>query len=228
MEIKKILEKNSDIFNILQHCPDNILNHWQVKRYSKGQNICHQEEVYEYFYLIIEGYANIYRIAENGKKYSQSVYKKGDYFGELEIFEKKPYVCSVEALTDLDILIIHRDYFLKWIEKDRDFLMYITKTLCDNFYKLSYKAGEDALYSLKYRVCNYLLYCLHEGVNTEKGIRVEVEKEHLSEKFVVTQRSINRILKYLKEKNIIEVSNKVLFIKDVEKLKKEEKNSLSE
>lgn len=228
MEIQKVLENNPVILQILKDCPYEVLKYWEIKEYPKGYIVCNQEEVDEYFYIIINGYANIYRTAENGKKYSQSVYKKGNYFGELEIFDKRPYICSVEALTELKVIRIHRKYFLQWIEKDRNFLIYITKTLCDNFYKLSKKAGEDTLYSLKYRVCNYLVYCVHSGIKTEKGIKVQVNKEHLSEMFVVTQRSINRILKYLKEKEIIEVGNKCIYIKSVEKLKEEEQTSLNE
>lgn len=228
MKIERILQSNSTIFNMLHDCPYEILKQWEIKEYPKEYVICQQDEVDEYFYIIVEGYANIYRTAENGKKYSQSVYKAGDYFGELEIYDRRPYICSVEALTDLKVLKIHRRHYLQWIEKDRSFLLYMTKTLCDSFYKLSKKAGEDTLHSLKYRVCNYLLFCLHQGVKTDSGIEIKLQKEHLSEQFVVTQRSINRILKHLKENGIIEIGNKSIVVKDVEKLKKEESISRSE
>lgn len=228
MKIQDIIERDPIMFKILKDCPYGILKHWEKKTYSKGCVVCEQDEVHEYFNIIVEGFVNVYRIAENGKKYSQSVYTKGAYFGELEIFDKRPYICSIEALTDLHIVRIHRNHFLQWIEKDKNFLMYITQTLCDNFYKLSKKAGEDTMYSLKYRVCNYLMYCLHEGIKTEKGIKIEVQKEHLSERFVVTQRSINRVLKYLKEKKMIDISNQSIFIKDVDGLKEEEQMSSSE
>ncbi|SDL10571.1 Crp/Fnr family transcriptional regulator [Natronincola ferrireducens] len=228
MEVQDIIEENPSIKEMLKDCPYDVLKCWEVKEYPKGQIICHQNMYYEYFYIIVKGYANIYIMAENGKKYSQSIYKKGYFFGELEIFEQKPYICSVEALTDLQILRINREAFLAWIEKDKNFLLYITRTLCRSFYELSKKAGEDTLYSLKYRVCNYLIYCLDKGIKRENGIEVKIEKDHLSERFVVTQRSINRTLKYLKEQDIIRVNNKSILIIDVDKLKEEEIISRSE
>lgn len=226
--VQEIIESNPSIREMLKYCPYDVLKQWEIKDYPKGYIVCQQDMYYNFFYIIVEGYANIYITAENGKKYVQSIYKKGDFFGELEIFEQKPYICSVEALTDLKVLRINRESFLEWLDKDKNFLLYITKALCNSFYKLSKKAGEDTLYSLKYRVCNYLIYCLDKGIKKGDAIEIKLQKEQLSEQFVVTQRSINRILKYLKEKGIIEVRNKSILIIDVEKLKEEEFLSRSE
>ncbi|AOT69765.1 Crp/Fnr family transcriptional regulator [Geosporobacter ferrireducens] len=228
MEIERIIEANQVVSNILRDCPYEILKKWEVKKFDRGQIVCRQDEYHDYFYIITQGIANIYRAAESGKKYSQSVYKTGDYFGELEIFDKKPYICTVEALTDLKVLRIHRDVFLQWIDKDRNFLLYITRTLCDSFYKLSKKAGEDTLYPLKYKVCNYMRYCLKNGVRRENGVEIQLQKEQLSEQFVVTQRSINRILKLLKEADIIEVTQGTIIVKDEERLRDVEQESMNE
>ncbi|MEW9121528.1 MAG: Crp/Fnr family transcriptional regulator [Thermotaleaceae bacterium] len=228
MKIQEIIESNPSIREMLKDCPYDMLKRWEIKSYSKGSIVCQQDMHYDYFFIIVSGYANIYITAENGKKYAQSIYKNGDFFGELEIFDQKPYICSIEALTDLKVLRIKRNFFLEWIDKDRSFLLYITRTLCSSFYQLSKKAGEDTLYSLKYRVCNYLLYCMDKGQKNGDAIEIKLEKDQLSGLFVVTERSINRILKYLKEKCIIDIKKKSILILDVEKLKEEEMISRSE
>ncbi|HLR36109.1 MAG TPA: Crp/Fnr family transcriptional regulator [Tissierellales bacterium] len=228
MEIKNIIETNFVLMDMLKDCPYSILKRWEMKSYSKGDMICHQNMTYDYFYVIIKGKANIYIMAENGKKYSQSIYEKGDYFGELEIFDRKPYICSVEAITNLELIRLHRNDFLQWIEKDRYFSLYMAKTLCDGFYALSKKAGEDTLYSLKYRICNYIISSMENGTEKPNGIEITFDKEQLSNQFVVTQRSINRILQQLKEKNLIEVYNNNILIKDLEGLQEEKSISKNE
>lgn len=228
MEIIDIIESNGIIKEMLKDCPYDILKRWKTVEYPKGYIVCHQNRKYEYFCIIIQGYANIYLTAENGKKYSQAIYKRGDYFGELEIFDNKPYICSVEALTDLRVIRLHRRYFLKWIDSDHNFCLYITRTLCDKFYELSKAAGENTLYSLKNRVCNYLLYRLNLEAQDVINIEIKVNKEQLSEQFAVTQRSINRVLQQLKEKGLIEISNKSIFIVDVKGLMEEEEISRNE
>ena len=227
MEIIEIIESNASIKDMLKNCPYDILKKWERKDYKKGEIICQQDITYDYFYIIIDGYVNICRTAESGRKHSQSIYKKGNYFGELEIFDMKPYICSVEALTDTKTIRIKREYFLQWIGSDLHFSLYITKTLCDSFYKLSKLAGENTLYSLKYRICNYLLYevdCNGKGSSLE----VKINKEQLSEQFAVTSRSINRVLQYLKEKGLIDVLSSSIFITDIEGLKEEERISREE
>lgn len=228
MKIKEIIETNPVIMAMLKNCPDDILSHWEIKNYLKDYIVCYQDMVYEYFHIIVEGQANIYIMAESGKKYSQSIYTEGNYFGELEIFDNRPYICSVEAITDLKVIRIHRKYFLQWIERDKHFTLYMMKTLCDGFYKLSKKAGENTLYSLKYRICNYLIGCIDNGIRQSKGIRIDFNKEQLSDQLVVTQRSINRILQQLKEKDLIEVGSNFILIIDLEGLKEEKRISQNE
>ncbi len=227
MEIIGIIESNALIKDMLRNCPYEILKKWERKDFKKGEIICQQDLIHDYFYIIIDGYVNICRTAENGRKYSLALYKKGDYIGELEIFDRKPYICSVETLTDTKTLRIKRKYFLKWINSDLYFSLYITKTLCDNFYKLSKLAGENSLYSLKYRICNFLLYEV-DSSSMDSPIEIKINKEQLSEQFAVTPRSINRVLQQLKEKGLIEVSNNSIFIIDIEGLREEERISREE
>ena len=205
---------------MFKECPYEILKQFELKEYPKEYIICHQGHEYGYFYVIAEGLVNIYRISKEGKKYSQAIYKKGDYFGELEVFSMKPYVCSVETITEARVWRIPRRPFLRWVELNKNFLLYLINTLCDSFYRLSKKAGEDTLYPLKYRICNFLLRSIDEDIRNDKYVEVPFDRERLSEQFVAT-RSINRVLKQLKEKDIIDIKNKSIIIKNLEALKKE-------
>lgn len=225
MDLNDVIQTNKRIANMLKNCPEETLEKWKITHYPKHKIICHQGEVYDRFYIIVDGLASIFIMAENGKKYIQSIYKKGDYFGELEIFNSHPYICSIEALTELTVMSLEKSHFLNWIKKDKDFLLYLTRTLCNSFYKLSQKAGEDLLYSLKYRICNHLMFCVEKGEKKPFGIKVKIPKKQLSQLLVVTPRSINRILKQLEQREIIEVYNDSIIVKDVERLKEEEVKS---
>lgn len=213
-----IIEDNKEIYDMLKHCPYEILREWEYSEYPKGRIVFRQGEVYPYFYIIIDGLADIYILAENGKKYSQAIYKKGNYIGELEIFDNQPYVCYVEALTDLKLIGIKRDYFFQWLELDRNFNSFIMKGMSKQFYRLSKKAGDDTLYSLKYRLLNFLIDGLSYGIQENDNVKINLDKNQISEQLAVTQRSINRILQYLKEKAIIDVNKNNIIIKDIEKL----------
>lgn len=223
-EIVNIIENNKEIYSMLKHCPYEILKEWRICKYKRHQVIITQGEIFNKFGILVDGQLNIYMMAENGRKYSQALYKKGNYIGELEIFDNKPSSCFVEALSDAVLIELDRNNFLKWFELDKNISSYITKTLCSLFYTLSQKSGRDALYSLKQRICSYLIECSKRNMKQNGEIKVYIKKNILGEQMGVTQRSINRILKYLKNKNIIEEQNNKIIIKDYYALKKEERN----
>ncbi len=215
MDIHKlinIMEGSPQIYEMLKYCPYNILKQWDIREYPKGHVIFRQGEVYGRFCIVVKGFIDIYVMSESGKRYSQAIYTAGDFIGELEIFDKKPFGCFVETISDVRLLEIEREYFLQWIELDKNISGYITKTLCSQFYNLSKKAGQDTLYSVKQRLCYYLISC------AKTGQRIDIHKDKLSEQMAVTQRSINSVLQYLKEKNIIDIVNNSVIIKDIDDL----------
>lgn len=211
-----IIERNPKIYELLKWCPYEILKKWQVRTVKKNTVIMKQGEVYNSFLIVVDGLVDIYIMSEQGKKYSQAIYKKGDYIGELEIFEKRPYSCFVETITDSVVLSISRDDFLKWIDMDNNINRYIMKTLCRQFYTLSMKAGEDTLYTLRQRIYKYIL---SNTSRFDNDYIVPMDKFKISEQMAVTPRSVNRVLKQLKEENIIEEENGYIRIIDIDKIK---------
>ncbi|MGD8190479.1 Crp/Fnr family transcriptional regulator [Brevibacillus ginsengisoli] len=223
--IADIIENNQTIYQMLKHCPYEILRHWHLSEYPSGTIIFHQGDVQESFYIIVDGSVDINIMAENGKKYSQATYHSGYMIGELEIFDQKPFVCNVEALTNVKLIELKREIFFQWLKLDQNFHQYITRSLSSQFYRLSRKAGDDNLYSLYHRVCRYLIDYLEQGVKKRQGTEINVNKHMLSQQFAVTHRSINRILQVLKEKEIIEINSHTLIIRNSTRLKEEEQLS---
>lgn len=224
-EIVDIMERHRQIYDLLKHCPYEILRQWVTYAYESGHVIFRQGDVQDSLFIVVEGLLDINVLAENGRKYSQATYEKGDLIGELEIFDLRPFVCNVEALTDVKLIGLKRDYFMKWIERDTHFSTRFMRELSALFYRLSEKAGEDSLYSLYHRICRFLVRSLAHGVRQVDGIKVTVDKHQLSHQFAVTPRSVNRILKKLSEQKIIISDNEELIVTDVDKLKREEARS---
>jgi DNA-binding transcriptional regulator LsrR (DeoR family) len=73
---------------------------------------------------------------------------------------------------------------------------------------------------LKQKICRYLIDNL-VCTNNKELLKINIEKEKLSEQMAVTQRSVNRVLKNLKEQNIIEIYTKYVIVKDLDILKSE-------
>ena len=215
--MREILTKDYDIFKHIIDSTEYVYNKWELLDFEEGDIICKCNEVYKYFYVIIKGNANIYHTCEKGKTYSQSIYGAGDYFGELEIFNKLPFICDVKAITPVKLIRLEDVYFEKWIRESNDVSIYLLKSLCETSYNLSKKAIVDTLYSLKFRICDYIIN-EYEKLRLKKYKKIYLRKELLSENFVVTRRSINRILKELHDNGYIYVMRDKIEILLIDKL----------
>ena len=221
----EIIENNPLVYEYLKNCPYQILKCWSINNFHKHQKIITQGEICNGFYIIESGLVDVNTVSEDGKKYSHAIYKEGNYLGELEIFDKMEYCCSAVALTDGRLLQISRTDFLRWMEIDRNIEDVLVRDVCSKFYTLSVKAAADSFYSLKYRLCEFLLQCAQQHNYMDTQQRLMINKAELSSYLAVTSRSMNRVIRELKDKGIIETKNGYLTIKNVEHLQKELSNN---
>mgnify|MGYP004475308393 FL=1 len=212
-KLVELLEKDREIFQMLRQCPYEILRRFEVKDYEADQFVLNQGEIHNRFYIIASGYGDIYVESAHGKRYLLCTYMKGDYIGELEIFKQTGYISRIQSRGKVRILELDRTFFLQWIRTDKNFNEYMIRTLCDNSYRMCLNMGENTLYTLKQRICQYLLR------NMEMDAKfVMISSEVLSQQMAVTTRSVNRVLKQLREQGFIELEKGKISICDQQAL----------
>ena len=216
-EVVEVLDKDKTIYDIFCECPYEILKTVRLKKYRSGEFRLEHGEVHDKFYIIVEGEADIFFVSDNGKKYHIATYKKGQFLGELEHFDRSPFLSLVEGRGEVVTLELSRDEYLNWLEKDSNFKQYILRVLCRYTYSSMQKMSEATLYTLKQRVCQYFI----ENTSDKGKTSLLLNVEELSERMGVTTRSVNRVLKELKDKKILEINNSKVVIIDRERLLKE-------
>ncbi|WP_411751508.1 Crp/Fnr family transcriptional regulator [Serratia sp. (in: enterobacteria)] len=213
LSVVELVTGDAILYDLLKYCPLAILRRWQLQQVKSGTLICQQHEICHEFHLIALGNVDVFIHADDGRKYLQARYHAGDMLGELEIFEQRPYICSVEATSEVTLLTLSRSDFCHWLTVDNYFNQKIIQSFSSQYYQLSKKAGEDSLYSLHQRVCHALWQSYqHQGAKNEGEITIN--KQQLSEQFAVAPRSINRILFELREQQIITVNGERITVID--------------
>ncbi|ADV69909.1 Cyclic nucleotide-binding protein [Streptococcus suis] len=198
-----IIEMNPDVYSLLKLCPYEILRKIHVKRFEDGEFELEQGEIYQYMYIIVEGRVNVYSESENGKKYFLCCSQSGDLIGEMEIFQQVPYISYVKGVGDIIALEIDKDTLLSWMALDQNFSSLFIKKICENSYRMCNRMKRNSLYDLRQRLAYYLL----EQFGGKKLASLQFNSERLSQEMAVTQRSINRLLKEFKEKQIIDLGH---------------------
>lgn len=190
---------------------------WRFDDISRGALICRQGEICQQFSLIVAGEVDVFYEAEDGRRYRQARYGKGDMLGELEIFESRHYICSVVAVGNVQLLSLPQAHFCRWLTLDNHFNQRMLRFFSQQYYQLSKKASSDNLYSLHQRVCQalWLRYQQYESTT------ILLDKQNLGQEFAATTRSINRILHDLKSLNIIDTDGERIILLAPEKLKQE-------
>lgn len=216
-ELLDILESDHFLYEMMKGCPYEILRQIKIQHYAPGKFHLHQGNIYDIFYIIVRGSAEIYVESDGGKRYHLSTYGKGRFIGEMEIFRRAPYVSSVASKEEIVLMEIARDLFLRWVDKDKNFAGILLSGISGESYNMCQNMAENTLYSLKQRVGRYLL----QNTDCEGHFYTGASTENLGEMLAVTQRSVNRILKELRDKRLISIDRKGLHIPDRESLSRE-------
>jgi CRP/FNR family transcriptional regulator, cyclic AMP receptor protein len=85
-------------------------------KFKPGQVIIREGDVGDLFYVIIEGYAEVFLRDANGSDVILHMVGPGDFFGELSMLTNEPRTARVRALDHLTALALKRDDFFKFLQ----------------------------------------------------------------------------------------------------------------
>jgi len=98
------------------------------KEYLEGEIVFRQGSEGECMFVILEGQVEV--ISESDGKFVRiAVLDKGDFFGEMAIFQKEARTATIRALADTRLLTIDKKAFLSRIEEDPSLAFRIVETL---------------------------------------------------------------------------------------------------
>ncbi|MHC4103499.1 MAG: Crp/Fnr family transcriptional regulator [Planctomycetota bacterium] len=99
----------------------------EKKKFSKGDFICRENSPGADMYVIQSGKVGVYKTI-NGEKIALGVLNPGDFCGEMSLLLKSNRTASLVVLEDTEVLVLHKEAFLRKIQEDPRFAFYmITK-----------------------------------------------------------------------------------------------------
>jgi CRP-like cAMP-binding protein len=113
------------------------------KEYQGGEIIVRQGEEGKCMYVILDGRVEVLSETD-GKLVRLAVLEKGDFFGEMAIFQREVRSATVRTMTYTHLLTIDKKTFLRRIEEDPSLAFRIVETLSHRIHKVN-----EALVALK-------------------------------------------------------------------------------
>lgn len=102
-----------------------------VKRFKAGEVIFNQSDAGQQMYIVAEGDVNIYLPGEFSRRVSLKDLSRGEYFGELSMFDEKPRSASAMATTDSVLVELSREMLSDCFERHPRAAMTVVRTMAE-------------------------------------------------------------------------------------------------
>ncbi|MBN2098120.1 MAG: Crp/Fnr family transcriptional regulator [Dehalococcoidia bacterium] len=86
-----------------------------ARSFVAGEFIFWEGDAGDHFYVTASGRVKVLKHSSLGKEFVVAFFGPGDIFGEVAVFEDRPYPASAQAVSDTEALCIGRDRFLAFL-----------------------------------------------------------------------------------------------------------------
>jgi CRP-like cAMP-binding protein len=189
--------------------------------YPKGQIIFRENNPAFGIYYIKEGKIKKYRQDRNGNEHIIYVANAGEMIGYHAVLADNTYPDSAAALEDCTIAFIPRHAFLLTIESSPDLSRHLLGALSHEYSVLSNSLSIVARHSAKERLAISLIVLREKYKLSEYDtgdICITISRKDLASMTATTEENVVRMLKELKNDNIVGTIGRKIIIYDVKSL----------
>lgn len=204
-DIQEILSKNPLFSTLEAFYLKDIIAVGEVRSWEKGAQIICEGDPGDSVYFILSGRAKVTLYGEEGGEIVLAVLKEGDMFGEMSIIDDKPRSANVEAIKDIECLIVKREAFLNYLRKHHRVYLTMFAYLTGRLREATRKIGGLALLDVCGRIAHTLIG-MSKSANRERIVSVErPTHEELAAMIGSSREVVSRALKKMTEDGYIKI-----------------------
>ncbi len=191
------------------------------QRFSRGATIFLEGSVGDALYFIIEGQVRIFITTATGQEISMSVFRQGDFFGELSLLDAQPRSASATVMQETRVLTLCRTAFLAILHDCPDMAVAVLAALSGRLRQSNHYTEYLISHSAPQRVVRRLLDMAEQhGMTTGDCQRIDLHltQDDLASLSGTTRETVNRVLAGLREQGLIEIERARLSVLNLEQL----------
>ena len=206
MEISDLITTKPQIANLICGAPMEIRKNAEVITVPENSILLEKGKPIDYFYLVLSGEVSIGKIVHDNIIFGVNNLKFNDIVGEMELLAglEESYF-TVTTSSNCVLLRIGSEYFNKWIDLDPFFTQWLAKLMAKKHCNLNYAFDEYSMMEPIAKLQLMLYRSLVNQIGTEDYATLDITREKLSEWLNVSPRTINRIIKQLKDDGEINI-----------------------
>ncbi|MFC1981794.1 Crp/Fnr family transcriptional regulator [Chloroflexota bacterium] len=167
----------------------------------------------ESFYIIAEGKVKVFKHSSLGREFIIAFFGPGEMFGEVAVFENKPYPASAQAVAETRVLGIKREDFLSFLAKRPQVALRIINILGGRLRDAQSRLRDLAGERVEQRLASVLLM-----LSSKLGDTLPFTRQEIADMTGTTTETVIRLMSHLKDRGIIRSTRGKVIILNKEKL----------
>lgn len=189
---------------------------------KKGEPIFEEGENVNGIFCIKDGVCKLSKLSPNGKDQIVKLISKGELLGQRSMISDEPVNLSAIALEDMEVCFIPKTEIMGLFTQNNNFSMNVMKTICGDLKEADDHMVNMAQKTVKERLAETLLYLKETfGTNADQSLKIQLSREELASMIGTATESCIRLLSDFNKNDLIEIKGKKIYLKDVQKLKRE-------
>jgi len=207
--------KQSLLFSSLNEAELAELSRLAIERsFRPDEFVFWEGDAPDYFYVVVEGRIKIAKYSSSGKEFIIAFFDPGEMFGEVAVFEVKPYPASAQAVADTRVLAIKKDDFLSFLATRPQVALEIINVLGGRLRDAQSRLKDLAGERVEQRIAMTLLM-----LSSKLGLTLPFTRQEIANMAGTTTETAIRVTSQLKERGIIRSVRGKIIILDETKLR---------
>ena len=192
-----------------------------IKNFDKNETIFFEGDLGIGFYVVGEGKVKISKVSFAGKEHILHIFGPGEPFGEVPVFNGKPFPATAEALMKTKTIFFPRDKFVLLVEANPSLALNMLAVLSFRLRKFATQIENLSLKEVPARLAGYLVY-LSEEQGNDTMVELDISKGQLASLLGTIPETLSRIFSKMNDEGLIEVNGKRITLLDPEGLRARE------
>ena len=184
---------------------EKLTNSQKINHYKKKQRVYSEENHPHSLYYLNSGKVRTFKINENGKELTISLYNTGDFFGYNALLENSTYKETAETMEECEVSVIGREDFEILLNNNKEVAKKFIKLLAHNVSEKEEQLINLAYNSLRKRVADAIITLLRKYKTEEHpDFIIHISREDLAHIAGTTTESLIRTISDFKNEKLIE------------------------
>lgn len=184
-------------------------------RFPKDAVIVGRDDAGDALFIIESGRVKVVLYGENGREVILSIFRPGDFFGEMSLLDGQPRSATVIATEDAQVLVLSRDDFVRHINDYPGTAVNILAEMSLRLRRADDIIGNLALLDVYARVARVLIdLARREGERRDEGvlIRERPTQQDLAAMIGTSRETVSRALSEFQRRGFLAMQGKSIML----------------